>query len=828
MTHRKKKWTDHATSRFGTGIWAVVLVLSASATVAAQQNRQAPVARAPQARPGAPLPQQALPVPDGNSTTVKLQFPGESVDLTAFSEYVGKTLGINIILSEGLANQRITFQAPLDVPKDQLLNLLSALVEDRGFALTHGPNGFYQIQPAANIDPNFKGDELSTTRMFRTPLVKPSALQTPITTAMASGGPTGQGATARFTPLDDLGILMVTGTPRTVDTIEMLIGRLLKEIAAQSLTRFEIVHVSAEFAKSRIAALNGQLSSGSTAPGAAPTSTGAVGGAAGVQSLINLDSRLILDPGNALIFRGSQEEARLLRRFVEMVDRVTPLIARRYTVGASASDIADAAQQLGLGTTRTSSTGGAGGTGGLGGLSGPSGAGGTGASTDIVGSRIVIDSEQGVITYFGTEAQHETFKALVDEFTDQALGEQVEIKMYKLENAEAQSVSDILESLIEDPRRQTGTSPFLPGSQQQGLGLGGAEPPPAIEGGEAGFNIRQEDVMIVADQDRNQIVIKATARQHRQLGRVIRGLDQRQPQVYIEAQIVSVTSSSTFNWSIETQVNAGQFLLFTNFGLSTPSTGPSGQPTGVKTTPGGNTGITTALIKSNLVPFIISSLAAKTNARLQSVPRILVSDNETGNVSSQREEPFSTTSQGTSTTVTGQGGTATAGTNLTVTPRISSGGYLTLTYSIELSSFDGTGTSGLQPPTQSENYDSRVQVPSDSSIVVGGFTFESNSETNSGVPILMDIPLLGNLFKTKGISRRRTTIFVFITPTIMTDENFLDLRLATDGPMNIAGIEGLIPELKPVMIPISQESLGLERSIPAEQAPAPGKVEGGE
>ena len=82
--------------------------------------------------------------------------------------------------------------------------------------------------------------------------------------------------------------------------------------------------------------------------------------------------------------------------------------------------------------------------------------------------------------------------------------------------------------------------------------------------------------------------------------------------------------------------------------------------------------------------------------------------------------------------------TTEAGTKLEVTPRISQGGYLSLEYAIELSSFDRTvaQAQGLQPPRQTENYDSTVTIPSDSTIVVGGFTLSQASESDSGIPLL--------------------------------------------------------------------------------------------
>ena len=202
--------------------------------------------------------------------------------------------------------------------------------------------------------------------------------------------------------------------------------------------------------------------------------------------------------------------------------------------------------------------------------------------------------------------------------------------------------------------------------------------------------------------------------------------------------------------------------------------------------------------------------------RIISFPRLLVLDNLTGTMHSEREEPFATTSQGTATTTTGQGGVASAGTLLEVTPRISQGGYITLEYQFELSNFDRTvaQSQGLQPPTQREQFESTVQVPSDSTIVVGGFTLASFDESESKIPLLGDIPLIGNLFKTFSRNRTKTTIFLFITPTIMSDPDSLDLRLVSEGPMKEMDVDDQTPELQPVTIPISARDLATSSATP--------------
>lgn len=773
------------------------------------------------------------PVPEGaqqhleGDGLIRLNFGAESVSLDAFVDYVSQALQINITPDPAIAQQQIMFRAPIEIPKEQLLPLLAAIVEDKGFALIEDPILGYFIRTAAAVPVDFNdAQEFVTTRIIRTPMIKPSAVQTalqPLTGATPSN--------LRFSPMDDLGVLIVTGPPRAVEMVETFVDRILDEMAEQSLHRFPLVNVEANFARSRVLTLNGKLGGGSVAPAPGGPGGGAVGGGGG--ALANLDARLIVDQGNSLIFRGTADEVAQVKQLIDMVDSVTPLISKRYSAGIVASEIAAAGEREGLGPVDSSGGGGVGIAPSRGLLGGGLTGGGQQGASEVNTSGFTVDAEAGTLVYAGTEQQHKRVAELVKNFTEHMVGSRVDIRMYKLHNAEAGSVSGLLTELISDASQsnQTGTSPFLPASRVAGsrsqraqsttptLEAPDASAAPGEEGAAAASGAPVE-ISIVADEDRNQILVKAPARQQAEIEQIIKRLDERRPQVYVEAQIVAINTTDNFDWTVETQINAGQFLLFSSFGLTAPGTAPAGGQAaqGVRTVPTGRTGLTSAVIKSDYLPYVLNTLATKTDSKIISNPRILVNDNETADLRSEREEPFATTTQGTATTTTGQGGVATAGTSLSVTPRISKGGYISLNYEIELSDFVGTPVAGLQPPTQREQYTSSVTIPSDSTIIVGGFNLTRKSETDAGIPILKDIPIIGMLFKNLSVTDRKTTIFVFITPKIMTDPNFIDLRLASEGPSEKAGIDGIIPVLEPVSVRI--EETPSTRLVPSNEAPS--------
>jgi general secretion pathway protein D len=187
-----------------------------------------------------------------------------------------------------------------------------------------------------------------------------------------------------------------------------------------------------------------------------------------------------------------------------------------------------------------------------------------------------------------------------------------------------------------------------------------------------------------------------------------------------------------------------------------------------------------------------------------------VNDNEEATIASIRQEPTTTTSLGGggegSRDVTSFGGYEDAGTTLTVTPRISEGGYLRLEYEVQLSAFDGTGSDGIPPPKIENNVASSASLPTDFTIVVGGIEVDTKRKTVVKVPLLGDIPLFGHLFRDTNKNDATTRLYVFITPKIMRDETFDDLRLLTRGPYAKSELEDPLPGFEPSVIPLMDAS----------------------
>ena len=273
--------------------------------------------------------------------------------------------------------------------------------------------------------------------------------------------------------------------------------------------------------------------------------------------------------------------------------------------------------------------------------------------------------------------------------------------------------------------------------------------PTAAAGGNDTGKLGYESV--TADTNTNTIIVRGSAEVQRTYERLIKTLDQRRPQVLLEATVVTLDTTHNFSFGVEFSAHSNgstRLLTFSQFGLSTVNTA-TGQLNIIP-----NTGLNTAVIGSGVANAVIQALTTDTHARVQSAPRVLVNDNATGLLTSISEQPFTSVNASTTVATTSFGGYADAGTTITLTPHISEGDYLQLEYSVELSSFTGLGnpTTGSPPPRQTDRVESKVTIPDGATIIVGGLNRKTLNTTVNAIPIIGQIPVLGWLFSDRNYS----------------------------------------------------------------------------
>lgn len=270
-----------------------------------------------------------------------------------------------------------------------------------------------------------------------------------------------------------------------------------------------------------------------------------------------------------------------------------------------------------------------------------------------------------------------------------------------------------------------------------------------------------------ADDKKNMIIILSTPDVYRNLLNLLQTLDIPARQVLIEATIVSLKLTDELKYGVEWLIrntwNGDTYVLGT---LGHLGTGLSTDPVGLSYSFLSRTGQFRALI---------NAYALANKANILSTPRLMVLDNMEATIQIGQDVP----------TVTGQitdvSGTTTSSTSvaqsiqyrstgimLKVKPTINTEGLLTLEISQEVSKVEGAGV-GESPIITTRKINTSVVATHGQTIVLGGLMEETSSLTENKVPLLGDIPFLGNLFKSTGKTKEKTELLVLVTPTILTN-----------------------------------------------------------
>jgi general secretion pathway protein D len=175
---------------------------------------------------------------------------------------------------------------------------------------------------------------------------------------------------------------------------------------------------------------------------------------------------------------------------------------------------------------------------------------------------------------------------------------------------------------------------------------------------------------------------------------------------------------------------------------------------------------------------LLKAIQSVSKAEVVSTPRILTDDGERAEIRVQREVPVtSTNALNTSTTTTSFKEFVSAGTVLIIKPQIIHNKWLRLEIEQNIEDFVGSPPApGVPPPKSSRSLKTVVTVPNGQMIILGGLCDRREVETIDKIPILGDIPILGLLFQSRTYSVSKTSLYIFIQPTILNDPEFEDLE----------------------------------------------------
>lgn len=269
-------------------------------------------------------------------------------------------------------------------------------------------------------------------------------------------------------------------------------------------------------------------------------------------------------------------------------------------------------------------------------------------------------------------------------------------------------------------------------------------------------------VRITTDEINNALFILATPRDYRLVEAAIRNLDIVPLQVLIEATIAEVTLTDELRYGVQWFFQDGK----NSVALSAADAALPGQQF-----PGFS-----YLFSGTNARVVLNALASVTDVNVISSPQLMVLDNRSATLQVGDQVPVVTQSAvgvaNPGAPIVNQIEFRDTGVILTVLPRVNFSGTVTMEIQQEVSDVVPTTSSGIDSPTiRQRKVESTVSIQSGQTIALGGLIRDGLSSVQSGVPVLKDIPVLGNLFKSTDNRKERTELLVLITPRVIRSDD---------------------------------------------------------
>ena len=473
--------------------------------------------------------------------------------------------------------------------------------------------------------------------------------------------------------------------------------------------------------------------------------------------------------------------------------------------------------------------------------------------------------------------------AAVAEDLDRRAKNGTEIKVIFLENADAEQLLPVLQQLVgQTPspitNQQLSASNFGSNGGQQNGGNGfqttarpaNTTPAQTDTAGGGGTSTSQAAItaggrsasVVTRFVGANAIVIAAPAEVQRQLADVVRQLDTRREQVLVEAIVAEVSdqtasqlgaqfaianlkggvfAASSFQntapslLTIAGAIGARQLATATttiNGSTVTTSTNSTAsdslQQTALQSILGasGGFGGWAGKIGDTVFGSIINAVKSDTTSNLLQVPHLVMLDNQEAHSLVGQEIPI-TTGQALSTNFDNAFRTTqreNVGIELTVRPQVNSSGTVKLNLRLEVSSIAGPVSSDNSDLILNKREVETVRTVDDGDIaVISGLLDDNERRTIEKIPLLGDLPAIGNLFRSKAKSRTKTNLMIFIRPTILRSAE--DSRKLTEQRYGYLRLQqGLQkPDEEPSIDQLVRDYLGTAAPIPS--APVPGNID---
>lgn len=386
------------------------------------------------------------------------------------------------------------------------------------------------------------------------------------------------------------------------------------------------------------------------------------------------------------------------------------------------------------------------------------------------GARLSVDAGSNLLLVRGTPEDIAEIRSLaiaMDVAPRKDPREAVATTVFNLQYGDAQIIADIIKGTVGDATDITNAVAADVGAQSAEATSDGQFVP-------LNRVVAPDAVNITASVETNSIVVRGTAAQVQEVGQLVHALDVRRPQVMIEAAIVEVSGEVAERLGV--QLGLGPNVPNGAIAASNFSNGGGvslGSVLAAVGVPAGSalsTGLTLGA-GGNDFGILVQALSQSTSARLLSTPSVTTLDNEPATIVVGQNVPFRTGSFAT------DGNTATpfttierrdVGITMNVVPRITAGGVVQLVIEQEISSLTNANVEGAADlVTNRRVINTTVMADNRGTVVLGGLITDDRINGSSKVPGLGDLPVVGELFKSRNARNTQRTLFVFLRPTIL-------------------------------------------------------------
>lgn len=416
--------------------------------------------------------------------------------------------------------------------------------------------------------------------------------------------------------------------------------------------------------------------------------------------------------------------------------------------------------------------------------------------------RVSADPLSGSLVVSASDRVHAEVDALMQRLDQAPMQTRRPMRTFEIRNRSADEVLTLLQQLIDagdadsaspEPIADTDSLPTLASRSARSPSDSLRRDTPAIPdttGSESA------GLVMTADASTNTIIAIGEPRQLEHIESLLPSLDRRQAQVEFEVLILSLTEGDTLDLGAEleyiTKQQSTTIALASLFGLSSGANA-------ARTAAG--IGGTALILDPGDFAVVIRALETISKGRSLSMPRLLAGNNKPATINSVLQQPFTSTNASDTVATTSFGGTQDAGTNVTITPTIAAGDHLVLEYQISISAFVGESSSpGVPPPRQQNSVSGSVTIPDGHTVAIGGLKLATDAKATSQIPLLGDLPLLGEAFKNRSNSGSESRFYVFIRANVLRHSTFEDLKRYSADRMRDADLSDGMPVVTPRII----------------------------